>query len=285
MRHSSRLAWILAILSLVGAKAAAQEPFAWETNLERAQQVAAQTNRLVLVHFWAPWCGACKVMDAEVFSQANVAKQVQANYVPVKINADQYPELAKKFNLSGLPTDVVITPQGQIVNGAKGKCDAVQYVARLNQWAASARPQNAGMLASLPSGVPGTNINPPTNSIPANQPAMNAPGSMPPSAALPNSALPQPAIPAPAYGQSLSLNGPANAANPQTNGMPPQAAPAMRNPYAAPKRAADERSGECAAVQYAGEQCDSTAVGQSAAGTRRLLSRDFGGETAMGPRR
>jgi thiol-disulfide isomerase/thioredoxin len=161
MRHFSRLAWTLAVLTLLGTQLAAEEPLVWESNLERAQQAAAQSNRLVLVHFWAPWCGWCKWMDAEVFARPEVAKEIQANYVPVKIDADQSPELVKKFGVSGLPTDVVLAPQGQIVNITRGKSDAGQYVARLNQCSANVRLQNVRVAASLPSNPPQGSANPP----------------------------------------------------------------------------------------------------------------------------
>lgn len=133
--------------------ASAQQPFPWQSNLEDAQRIAAQNNRLVLIHFWAPWCGACKRMETEVFNQPGVAASLLANYVPVKINADQMPATATKFGITALPTDVVITPQGQIVDSIRGRTEATQYVARLNQ-VASARQPNAGQIAQVPANIP-----------------------------------------------------------------------------------------------------------------------------------
>ena len=74
-----------------------------------------QTNRLVLIEFSAPTCDYCRRMEAEVFDQPSVAAQVTANYVPVKINADHFPATAKQYGITGLPTTVIITPQGQVL--------------------------------------------------------------------------------------------------------------------------------------------------------------------------
>ncbi len=226
MRHSSRLAWMLAVLILLCTKFVAADSLLWETNLDRASQMAAQSNRLLLVHFWAPWCGYCKRMDAEVFAHPEVAKQIQANYVPVKLDADQNPELTKKYGISGLPTDVVLTPQGQVVRVVLGKADAAQYVARLNQLSAGFRQQNAGVLASLPASAPPANVSLPA----ANPPLANLPSAAPINPPLPNPALSQPMTPAPAYGQSLGMNGPANGA-----GVPGNALPAETTPPALPQ--------------------------------------------------
>jgi thiol-disulfide isomerase/thioredoxin len=227
MRHSSRLAWMFAALTLIYANVSAQEPLAWETNLERGQQTAAQTNRLVLAHFWSPSCSPCKRMDAEVFSQPEVARQVQANYVPVKINADQNPEIAQRMGVDRLPTDVVLTPQGQIVNVGRGRADAALFIGRLNQWSAAYRQQTAGMLASLPTGPQGTAGNPP----PVNQPNQ----AVVPAPDLSNPAL-QPAGNALPNGPSLALNGPANgldapSGNPMLHGNVPNNFPVMNNAF------------------------------------------------------
>ena len=131
----------------------AQQPFPWESTLENAQQVAAQSNRLVLIHFWAPWCGKCKKMESEVFNQPGLGAALLVNYVPVKINADLMPSIATKYGITGLPTDIVITPQGQVVELIRGQIEATQFVARLNQ-IASARHQNAGQIAQVPANIP-----------------------------------------------------------------------------------------------------------------------------------
>jgi protein disulfide-isomerase len=147
---------------------AQQSPFPWESNLENAKRLAAQSNRLVLVHFWATWCGPCKKMEAEVFSQPGVAAAIQANYVPVKINADQMPETAKQFGITGLPTDVVITPQGQVVDMVGKAVEATQYVAHFNQVADTARQNMASAPASIPGRAPDPSIavqSPPSNSV------------------------------------------------------------------------------------------------------------------------
>ncbi len=129
--------------------AEAQAPVRWQHNtLEIAKQTAAQTNRLVLIHFWADWCGACKRMDFQVFNQPQVAQIIEANYVPVKVNADHFPATTQQFGVTALPTDVVITPQGQVLHQFRGAAPANQYAAQLNEVANAARRQTPqGMYA------------------------------------------------------------------------------------------------------------------------------------------
>lgn len=145
IRHGLIYLAMLAWASTAGA----QQGVRWQANLDTARKLAAQTNRLVLVHFWTESCQPCMKMERDVFSRSEVAMAVEANYVPVKVNVRQYPTTAQQFNVDAWPTDVVLTPQGQVVDRNTGYLDAPQYVGRLDQVAARARGQ-APMMAAQP---------------------------------------------------------------------------------------------------------------------------------------
>jgi YHS domain-containing protein/thiol-disulfide isomerase/thioredoxin len=112
----------------------------WQPTLERAQVVAAHSNRLVLIHFWGNGCRPCEWMEREVFTRPDVAQAIDRGFVAVKINKDQFPNAARQFGVAAVPTDVVITPQGQILGSYVGQAPAAEFVNRLNQAAQRAAP-------------------------------------------------------------------------------------------------------------------------------------------------
>src|SRR3954453_23122260 len=107
------LAVLIAVLSRPAI--AQQESVHWHHDLESAKAVAKQTNRLVLVHFWTPSCGPCMALNQNGFNQTCVASAIDTQFVPVKLNADENSATATWYCITRVPTDVVITPDGQIV--------------------------------------------------------------------------------------------------------------------------------------------------------------------------
>ena len=137
----ARISWLaLAILVLGGAgPALAQSAMHWQTNLDAAKRLAAETNRLVLLHFWSESCPPCMRMEREVFARPDVAAAIEANFVPAQVNAHHFPMTAREFGVNAVPTDLILTPQGGLIYRKTGGSDAAHYVAILNQVAAAAR--------------------------------------------------------------------------------------------------------------------------------------------------
>lgn len=60
-----------------------------------------RSNKVVLVDFWAPWCGPCRMM-APILDQ--LAREVGRDAVIAKINVDENPFAAAKYRIRGIPT-------------------------------------------------------------------------------------------------------------------------------------------------------------------------------------
>jgi thioredoxin 1 len=60
-----------------------------------------QSNRPVVVDFWAPWCAPCRAMTPAVEA---VAEQFAEQARVLKLNVDENPEVSPRFNIRGIPT-------------------------------------------------------------------------------------------------------------------------------------------------------------------------------------
>lgn len=90
------------------------------------EQEVLNSDKRVLVDFYADWCGPCKILSPRVAEIANENKDLKV----VKINVDQNEDLARKYNISSMPTLLVIE-KGKELNravGALSKSKVLKFV-------------------------------------------------------------------------------------------------------------------------------------------------------------
>ncbi len=81
-----------------------------DVNLDNFEEEVLKSDIPVLVDLWAPWCGPCKAIGATV---SEIAEEYTDKLKVVKLNIDQSPELATKYNIMSIPT-LLIFKDGQV---------------------------------------------------------------------------------------------------------------------------------------------------------------------------
>ncbi len=165
---SFRLFSSFALVLALTCQLSAQDGVRWQNDIETAKQIAARSNRLVLIHYWIRDCAPCLKLERNVFSQNDFGRSVEADFVPVKINAQDFPITARRYGVDRFPTDVIITSSGQVVSKSGCPQDAGQYASRLRQVAQSYR-RTAEQIAS--NRVPASNPDRPAYDQPARRPS------------------------------------------------------------------------------------------------------------------
>ncbi|HEY4232431.1 MAG TPA: thioredoxin family protein [Lacipirellulaceae bacterium] len=105
----------------------------WQQDIETAKATARQTGRLVLVHVWSDGCVPCRALEQNVFNQPGFASALEAQFIPVKLNANEYPGIAQGFGITRVPTDVILTPDGQVLSKGISPTTPSAYLAEVGQ--------------------------------------------------------------------------------------------------------------------------------------------------------
>lgn len=86
----------------------------WLTEFKPALEKAKESGKPVMIDFYADWCGPCKMLDAQTYSDDRVAA-ASTNLVMVRIDVDQNQGLATYYNVQSIPTILVLNPEGKEV--------------------------------------------------------------------------------------------------------------------------------------------------------------------------
>ncbi len=94
--------------------------------LANFKEEVLDSDKPVLVDFWAPWCGPCRMVGPILEEIATEHPEIKV----VKINVDEQGELASKFQVMSIPT-LMVFKNGQVVNQSMGAKPKQQILAML----------------------------------------------------------------------------------------------------------------------------------------------------------
>ncbi len=90
---------------------------AWQP-WSRAAFARARTDRKpVLLSISATWCHWCHEMDRTSYGDPMIATFINERFVPIRVDADDRPDISERYNLGGWPTTAFLTPDGDILAG------------------------------------------------------------------------------------------------------------------------------------------------------------------------
>jgi thioredoxin-related protein len=126
----------------------------WARTLDEAKAKSG-SSKLIIVDLFTDWCGWCKRMDVETWTDPRVAA-LQSGYVFLKLDAEHDTdgtEMQRKFMITGFPTVMILNPDGSEFDRLEGYLPADRFLSMLNK--AVGNPEALGNLKAAEARDPG----------------------------------------------------------------------------------------------------------------------------------
>ncbi len=103
--------------------AGATAPIQFTSDFDAAIATAGQEDKIVMLDVYTDWCPPCKQLDEEVFSDQNVAAEVNKDFVALKVNPEKgraNREFVERYQVQGYPTILFLNGKGEEIHRMAG---------------------------------------------------------------------------------------------------------------------------------------------------------------------
>ncbi|MEX2282778.1 MAG: DUF255 domain-containing protein [Gemmatimonadota bacterium] len=87
----------------------------WQPWSKEAFANATAADRPILLCLTAVWCHWCHQMDENTYSDSALIELINQHFVPIRVDADQYPHVQDRYIAGGWPTNAFLTPTGEVL--------------------------------------------------------------------------------------------------------------------------------------------------------------------------
>jgi len=85
----------------------------WVYDYENARDQSRSEGKPLLIYFHTGWCSWCRKLERETYSNDEVASLLNDNFICLKINAEEHPNLMTSYRIPGYPTVLFVSPEGE----------------------------------------------------------------------------------------------------------------------------------------------------------------------------
>lgn len=123
--NRNRILAAIFVLSFLSATVLADNRQAMEGSVrwysyQAGMEQIKDTGKKGYLHFYTDWCGYCKMMDKKTFSDKKVAAFLNANFIPMRINAETEKKIAKKYGVNRFPLNWFLDSQAEPIGSQPG---------------------------------------------------------------------------------------------------------------------------------------------------------------------
>ncbi len=123
---TSMVALVVSVLAVTVAIGAAPS-IKWGHDFDKAAKDAKKSKTPILVDFYTNWCGWCKKLDKDTYSDKGVV-DLSRKFVCVKVDGDKFPQKVKDYKVDGYPTIVFLNSGSKEVRRIVGYEDADKFL-------------------------------------------------------------------------------------------------------------------------------------------------------------
>lgn len=88
-------------------------------------------DKIGFLHFYTDWCTYCKMMVKQTFSDKKVSDYLNANFIPIRVNADEEKAVAKEYGVNRYPSNWFLASDGREIANRPGFIPPEQMIQML----------------------------------------------------------------------------------------------------------------------------------------------------------
>ncbi len=106
----------------------------WRDSWNGALKEAKEAKKPLVLEFYMEGCSHCARLHRETHSDQTVAKTLNTKFIPVRLEGRQHMDIVKKFNVTGAPTTIILSPDGQELHRMAGFLSPAEYLKELEKY-------------------------------------------------------------------------------------------------------------------------------------------------------